>query len=266
MNLADHYNIAIEAAIEAGQKIMEIYDTSDFEITHKDDQSPLTLADRAAHEAIAAALQQTAIPLLSEEGKAIPYDERKQWERFWLVDPLDGTKEFIKKNGEFTVNIALIENNTPVFGVVYAPDLKELYVGIEGEGAWLLEQPDSDTTSEVMKKNGAELPLPASEKNKPYRVVASRSHLNSETEAHLERLQQDHEKVEIVSIGSSLKICMVAKGAADEYPRLGPTMEWDVAAAHAIATTSGKTITIYNTQTPLTYNKQNLLNPHFLVK
>ena len=260
------YDIAIGASIEAGLKIMEIYRTSDFGVTHKDDQSPLTLADRAAHQVIAQALKSTAIPLLSEEGKSIPYDERKHWKRFWLVDPLDGTKEFIKKNGEFTVNIALIEKGKPVFGVVYAPDLEELYVGIEGEGAWILKNPTVDISTDTVKENAAGIPLPSPGKNKTYKVVASRSHLNSETEEHLEQLRQTHKEVEIVSKGSSLKICMVAKGDADEYPRLGPTIEWDVAAAHAVALAAGKSITIFGTETPLTYNKENLLNPYFLVK
>jgi 3'(2'), 5'-bisphosphate nucleotidase len=261
------YNIAIGAALLAGKRIMEVYDTEDFGVTEKADHSPLTLADRAAHEIIALKLQETGLPLLSEEGRNIPYSERVDWNRFWLVDPLDGTKEFIKRNGEFTVNIALIEKQNPVFGVVYAPVLGELYVGLPGQGSWQLMNPPEEAGLEGIMAYGQKLPERAKiSAGSTLRVVASRSHLNDETREFLENLEAKHGEIEIVSKGSSLKLCMVASGEADTYPRLGPTMEWDVAAAHAVVNGAGKHVRILGTEQELRYNKEELLNPWFLVR
>ncbi|MFC2079905.1 3'(2'),5'-bisphosphate nucleotidase CysQ [Bacteroidota bacterium] len=260
------YNLAIRSALEAGRKIIEVYNSSDFEITEKSDQSPLTIADRAAHELIVSYLEKTNVPILSEEGKSIPYEERENWSVFWLVDPLDGTKEFIKRNDEFTVNIALIEEGKPVFGVVYAPALEDLYVGVVGAGSWLVKKPDSFINIQSIKAEGVSLKSISQSKEKTsYRVVASRSHLNPDTENYLQQLRTIHKEVEIVSKGSSLKLCMVASGKADEYPRLGPTMEWDVGAAHAVVKGAGKSVKIFGTEEELNYNKENLLNPYFLV-
>ncbi len=264
--MQQHHNLAITAALDAGKKILEIYGSEDFHVTKKKDHSPLTLADRSAHEVIVKALANTALPVLSEEGHNIPYEERRQWETFWLVDPLDGTKEFIKRNGEFTVNIARIQNGNPVFGVVYAPILQELYVGIPGEGAWLLQQPGQHTTIEQIKQQGTPLPLPVQNSKNTYKVVASRSHLNTDTAQYIEKLKRTHHTIEIVSKGSSLKLCMVASGEAGEYPRLGPTMEWDTAAAHAVVLGAGKKVTIFGAGQPLRYNKPDLHNPFFIVK
>jgi len=277
------YDLAIKAAIISGKRILEIYDSPDFEIEKKADDSPLTKADKAAHNIIVETLSpppglplSPSIPILSEEGRSIPYSERSQWKTFWLVDPLDGTKEFIKKNGEFTVNIALIENNKPIFGVVYAPVLDELYVGIVGQESWLIKNPDQEVNLDQIMDTGTSLPLtPSPGLPLTYTIVASRSHLSPETQSYIDTLRTKHDKVELTSIGSSLKLCMVAKGEADEYPRLGPTMEWDTAAAHAVVNGAGKGVYLKERGRPgdqetgrveLTYNKENLLNPYFIVK
>ena len=262
------YDNAICAALAAGKEILEVYNSDDFRITEKMDRSPLTLADRRAHDTIVSFLGSDPFPILSEEGRDIPYEERSQWHLYWLIDPLDGTKEFIKRNGEFTVNIALIENCRPVFGVVYAPALNELYVGQPGKGSWSVINPQEGITLEEVTTKGTSLPLSRhSERSSvTYRVVASRSHLNDETRTYLDKLQLEKEKMEIVSKGSSLKLCMVASGGADEYPRLGPTMEWDIAAAHAVVKGAGKNVTLWDSGEELAYNRKELLNPWFLVK
>ncbi|MCF8224580.1 MAG: 3'(2'),5'-bisphosphate nucleotidase CysQ [Bacteroidales bacterium] len=263
-----YYDTTIKAALEAGEKILEVYNSGDFQVSEKSDKSPLTLADREAHHVIVRHLSGTGIPVLSEEGRDTPYKERSQWKSFWLVDPLDGTREFIKRNGEFTVNIALIRDHAPVFGVVYAPVPGELYAGLNGEGAWLIKDPDRNITMEGISSGGTRLPVFGSQGEKdeePYRVVASRSHLNQETEDYIDQLRSMHSRIEKVSKGSSLKLCMVASGYANEYPRLGPTMEWDVAAAHAVVRGAGKTVRVFGTNEELSYNKENLLNPFFLV-
>jgi 3'(2'), 5'-bisphosphate nucleotidase len=261
------YNIAIGAALLAGKRIMEVYDTEDFGVTEKADRSPLTLADRDAHEIIVLKLQETGLPILSEEGRNIPHSERVDWNRFWLVDPLDGTKEFIKRNGEFTVNIALIEKQNPVFGVVYAPVLSELYVGLPGLGSWILKNPPDETGLEEIMAYGQKLPDRKRRSSvAALSVAASRSHLNDETKDYLKNLEAEHGEIGIVSKGSSLKLCMVASGEADIYPRLGPTMEWDVAAAHAVVNGAGKYVRVLGTEQELRYNKEELLNPWFLVR
>jgi len=243
----------VTIAKEAGAAIMQVY-KQDFEVEYKKDSSPLTLADKKANDMIEDGLNQLSVifPILSEEGKEISYEDRKHWEYFWLVDPLDGTKEFVKKNGEFTVNIALIYKDTPVLGVVYAPALDICYWAKQDEGAF---------------KDGKDLPLKVADQRNTYKVVASRSHMSDETQSFIDAIDTDKEK-ELISIGSSLKICIVAEGEADIYPRLGPTMEWDTGAAHAIVNESGKEIKEHNDskpQTALEYNKRNLLNQWFIV-
>jgi len=242
----------------AGEAIMAIYE-KDFEVEFKADESPLTEADKSAHNIIVTGLLEldqrngTNIPVLSEEGKGIAYAERREWDYFWLVDPVDGTKEFVKKNGEFTVNIALIHQGVPVLGVVYAPVLNACYWAKNGEGAF---------------KNGDRLPLQSGVDREKYKIVASRSHMSDETKQYIEDIETDKEK-ELVSIGSSLKICLVAEGQADIYPRLGPTMEWDTGAAHAIMLEAGMDVLIYDESASpqrLLYNKSNLLNPFFIAK
>lgn len=240
-------------AKEAGDAIMEIYE-KDFSVEYKDDKSPLTEADVKSNEIICNALTSLYpdIPILSEENKAAPYVDRKSWDYFWLIDPIDGTKEFIKKNGEFTVNIALIHKNTPVLGVVYAPVLQDMYSAKKDEGAF---------------KNEERLPLMTNtEPEKHLNVVASKSHLSEETQEFIDRLALDTLKLDLVSKGSSLKLCMVAEGSADIYPRLAPTMEWDTGAAHAVVLESGKQVVKFENSEPVVYNKEDLLNPWFIVR
>ena len=251
MTLTELLSITIEAAIKAGERIMEIYENEDFEVDFKSDNSPLTKADIASHNIIESYLNKTGIPVLSEEGKGIEYDERKDWSRLWIVDPIDGTKEFINKNGEFTVNIALVERGVPIAGVVYAPAIDDLYWADE-TGAY---------------KNGDKLPLTTNHTpEKALTIVASRSHMSQETQDYVDSLKAGTESIELTSVGSSLKLCYVAEGKADQYPRLAPTMEWDTAAAHAVALQAGKEVLDFKTRKPLQYNKENLLNPWFLVK
>jgi len=250
----------VKIAKDTGKAIMKIYN-QEFDVEYKTDSSPLTIADKKANEIIVTALNQLSvnsfleqnIPIISEEGRSVPYDERKNWEYFWLIDPLDGTKEFVKKNGEFTINIALINKETPVLGVVYSPVLNVCYWAKRDEGAF---------------KNGEKLPLKTKEQRDVYKIVASRSHMSSETKDFIEAIDTDKEKV-IISIGSSLKICLVAEGEANIYPRLGPTMEWDTAAAHAIVNESDGLFNKYIDNGACqqhVYNKKNLLNDWFVVK
>ncbi len=249
INLKDIVNIANEA----GDAIMKIYER-DFTIEYKDDNSPLTEADLKSNEIICSALETLYpdIPILSEENKAAPYSDRKSWEFFWLIDPIDGTKEFIKKTGEFTVNIALIHKDRPVLGVVYAPVLEDMYSAKKNEGAF---------------KNDERLPLKSNDHpDKTLKVVASVSHLSEETQAFIDDLALKTEHVKQVSKGSSLKLCLVAEGEADIYPRLSPTMEWDTGAAHAVVLESGKQVVQYENDKPVVYNKENLLNPWFVVR
>ncbi|BAF72668.1 3'(2'),5'-bisphosphate nucleotidase CysQ [Sulfurovum sp. NBC37-1] len=236
-------------ALEAGKIIMEIYNR-DFSIEYKDDRSPLTEADLASHDVIVKRLEKYGIHVMSEESRTIDYDRRKAWEYYWCIDPIDGTKEFIKKNGEFTINIALIHHNMPVLGVVYAPALNDMYTAKQGQGAF---------------KNGKKMPLQSnSAPSDKISVVASKSHLSDETQAFIDALNA--KEIVQVSKGSSLKLCMVAEGKADIYPRLAPTMEWDTAAADAIVRESGRMTYQYENGMPLVYNKMDLLNPWFVVK
>jgi len=261
-----NYSLAIEAAVKAGQAILDIYGTEDFQIESKADDSPLTIADKTANGIIVDILNKTEIPVLSEEGKSIPYQARNQWTRFWLVDPLDGTKEFIKRNGEFTVNIALVEDGHAEFGVVYAPVIQELYVGIPGRGAFLCrEEKNFNQPLDYLLQLGDQMPC-ESPNEEFFRVVASRSHYNEDTKAFVEALDSGGKEISLVSKGSSLKLCMVAIGTADIYPRLGPTMEWDTAAAHAVVKAAGKNVYHAETGEELDYNKENLLNPYFVVR
>jgi len=241
----------LELARKAGEAILEIYNT-DFEVTDKSDNSPLTAADLASHKLIVATLQELtpAIPVLSEESAKIPFETRRRWQRYWLIDPLDGTREFIKRNGEFTVNIALIEDQQPTLGVIYAPVIDKLYYGVKGEGAWLRDDAAAAVPIQVQSK-----------RRTPVQVAGSRSHAGDSLIRYLENLGEH----QLLSMGSSLKFCLVAEGKADLYPRLGPTSEWDTAAAQAIVEAAGGQVTTLNMQ-PLKYNtKDSLLNPHFFV-
>ncbi|GMQ91935.1 MAG: 3'(2'),5'-bisphosphate nucleotidase CysQ [Gammaproteobacteria bacterium] len=237
-------------ALEAGRRILDVYD-QEFDVSDKEDGSPLTEADNAANKIIVKELNALTpdVPVLTEESEFVPYEKRKDWNEFWLVDPLDGTKEFIKRNGEFTVNIALIAGGKPVLGVVYVPVTGVCYKACAGKGACRLDGKSGKVELKV-RTFGGERPI----------VVASRSHASEALQGYLSRLGEH----DIVSMGSSLKFCLVAQGSADIYPRLGPTSEWDIAAAHCIVEAAGGKITDTKGQA-LQYNKPDLLNPKFLV-
>lgn len=234
-------------AKEAGKKALEIFN-QDFNIYYKNDKSPLTEADLLVNEYICKNLDRYNISIISEENKNIPYNIRKNWEYCWLIDPIDGTKEFINKNKEWTINIALVYKNKPILGVVYAPALDLIFYAKQNQGAY---------------KNNTKLPIIT--KNNTYKIVASKSHLNDETLNFINNINTKLDK-EFVSIGSSLKLCFVASGEADCYPRLAPTMEWDTAAAQAIVEEAGKKVYDYNTLKTLEYNKEKLLNPYFIAE
>lgn len=238
----------IRIADEASAKVLHIYQ-SDFKVSYKEDESPITAADVASHEMIVEGLRNISqdIPILSEEGAQAPWNERKRWRRFWLVDPIDGTKEFTQRTGEFTVNIALIEEGEPVMGVVTAPALQEAFWGVSGEGAY-----KRDHTGQVY---GIRVAEPQASK----RVVASKNHLNNETRAFIETLGAH----KTIQAGSSLKFCRIAEGHADIYPRMGPTSEWDTAAAHAVLLAAGGNVYAVDGK-PLGYGKENVLNPYFV--
>ncbi len=263
--------LAINAAIAAGREIISIYNDqdSDFKIEVKSDNSPLTIADKKSHCIIERMLSISNLPILSEEGKSIDYKERKQWDKLWIVDPLDGTKEFINRNGEFTVNIALIENELPFFGVIFVPVTGELYFGGKGFPSRKVLVENEFSTEELITK--AEF-LPLRQPERVFTVVVSRSHMNEKTQDYLidiintRKEKSQLTKVEYISRGSSLKICLVAEGKADIYPRFGPTMEWDTAAGHAIVKFAGKQVVRADNGEELMYNKENLLNPFFVVK
>lgn len=261
-------SIAINASIKAGKLIMDVYYSNDFHVNLKSDNTPLTLADRLAHTEIANSLTKTRIPMLSEEGRNILYEERKGWEYFWLVDPLDGTKEFIKHNGEFTVNIALIINGFPILGVIYAPVLGDLYFSLKSEGSYkttsIKPTSSSNLKYEELKLTATKLPL--NQKRDKLTVVVSRSHMNQETEEYIKSLEKKYGEINYTNCGSSLKMCLIAEGAADLYPRFGPTWEWDTAAGQAIVEESGCHIVSMDTKHRLHYNKEEINNPWFIVK
>ncbi len=261
---------AISAALKAGEEILSIYEdpASDFGIEKKADNSPLTIADRKAHETIVAVLNKTPFPILSEEGKHLDYGIRSKWDTLWIVDPLDGTKEFIKRNGEFTVNIALVKNSVPVMGVIYVPVKKELYYAVEGVGAYKYSgigklEGDGVSLQQLMEHS---VRMPSKTVRDHFIVVASRSHLSPETKDYIADLEKKQSGIELISSGSSIKICLVADGMADVYPRFAPTMEWDTAAGHAIARAAGMEVYQVGKNEPLQYNKEDLLNPWFIVE
>ncbi len=254
MNYSQLLDEVIKIARDAGAAILDIYNKEDFQVESKADTSPLTIADKTANGIICDGLEKLPLlyPIISEENKEIPYEDRKSYELFWLVDPLDGTKEFIKRNGEFTVNIALVEGNRPVMGVVYAPVMDEMYWGVKGGGAF-------------MEKDGKRTLLsPDSYRHsdKGLKLVCSRSHLNADTEQYVAGFDEP----DLVSKGSSLKFLILAKGEAHIYPRLAPTMEWDTGAAQIILEEAGGSVINNETKTPLQYNKENLLNPYFIAE
>ncbi len=256
-------DLIIKAAVEAGKEILKVYTRDDFNVSFKEDSSPLTDADVNSHNVIMSALKQTGIPVLSEEGTDIPYEERKDWSKLWIVDPLDGTKEFVKRGGDFTVNIALVENNYTVMGVVFAPWLGHIYWG-SGEGAFFSDlgngwekKDDIDYRTQAQK-------IPEKLPGK-FTVVASKSHLSEETKEFIAGIEKKVGEIEFSSIGSSLKMCLVAAGKAHLYPRMGPTMEWDTAAGQAVVEAAGGELIDFSTNERMKYNRRKLLNDYFLV-
>lgn len=260
----DNLALAVKAAIKAGEEILKIYE-QDFTIETKQDASPLTEADRQSNKVILEKIEPTGIPIISEEIKNMDYQERANWQQCWMVDPLDGTKEFIKKNGEFTVNIALIEQGQPVLGVVYIPVTRKLFFATAELGSFVYtfheneKMPDMTSLLKRAEKLDAP-PLPD-----VYTIVASRSHLSPETKDFIDECKKKYREVALISKGSSIKLCLVAEGKAHVYPRIAPTMEWDTAAAHAVAKFAGCSVLDYHTRKELQYNKENLRNPYFIV-
>jgi 3'(2'), 5'-bisphosphate nucleotidase len=254
-------SLAITASLLAGEKILEVYQGRNFKIRIKRDLSPITLADRLAHDVISQILEETGIPVLSEEGAKIRYEERSKWHRFWMVDPLDGTKEFINRNDEFTVNIALIEGGVPVMGVIFAPVPDTIYFGQQNQGSGRMSGASRQDAENILLQART---IPHPEGERAYRVIASRSHLNAETREFITNHLIEHPVYEMVSRGSSLKLCMIAEGSADIYPRFGPTMEWDTAAGDAIIRAAGGEVVHTDGSGPLAYNKPDLHNPWFI--
>ena len=258
------FKTAIQASVEAGQAIIQVYQ-KDFEVISKDDLSPLTEADIASNDIINTHLNNTSIPIISEENKQIDFEIRSNWDLCWIVDPLDGTKEFVKRNGEFTVNIALCEGGKPLLGVIYVPVSGDLYYGNTLEQKAYKTKVTKDYIEQGDLFNDVDRIMPENNSNNVLRIVGSRSHMNKDTENFISEVKKDFTEIEIVSKGSSLKFCLVAEGKADIYPRFAPTMEWDTAAGQAICEAVGLKVISQQTQNELLYNKENLLNPYFVV-
>ena len=263
MKLSQNLKLAIKASIKAGKKTLEIYNSDDFIVEYKSDESPLTLADKSSDEIIKNALKVSNIPILSEEGNVLDYNKRKDLKHLWIVDPLDGTKEFIKKNDEFTVNIALVENQKPILGVIYAPALSLLYFSEENFGSYKL---DLNVSTSIDLDFNKALKLPIIKNETKYSVLTSRSHLDKETLSYIENLKNIRPNVESIAIGSSLKFCLLAEGTADCYPRFSPCMEWDTAAGQIICKGAGFELIDQTTNTEMLYNREDLLNNSFVVK
>ncbi len=256
IDITNLLEVAKKAAVLAGEAILKVYDSEDFGVEMKSDKSPLTLADKAAHTVIAEHLEATCLPILSEEGSSISYEERKNWDYFWLIDPLDGTKEFIKRTGEFTVNIALMRSTVPVAGVIYAPYINVLYFGSKETGVYKIENDNKVQLLFIPQKRS----IKDLQQREQITIVASKSHMNEETNTFINQFRNAN----FSSMGSSLKLMLLAEGAAEIYPRIAPTMEWDTAAGDAILRSLNMGVYQTDLQTELLYNKENLLNPSFV--
>jgi len=259
---------AILAALSAGQNVLEIYNGKDYGIEFKSDNTPVTLADKRSHKIILSFLEQTNIPVLSEEGASIDFDDRKNWEYYWCIDPIDGTKEFINRQDDFTINIALIKNHVPVLGVIYIPVFKDLYIAEAGFGAYKAEKMDiglyENKGFAYLISNFKKLPF--SRFDDTFVIAVSKSHQPSELLEYIDTLRKNHSKVRLEKRGSSLKFCLVAEGAVDMYPRVGRTMEWDTAAGQAIVTIAGGSVIDMHSENTMIYNKKSLANPDFIVR
>jgi len=255
---------AIEASVNAGKIIMDIYENQIVEVETKDDNSPVTIADKKANEYIEKALESTEIPILSEEGEHAKYEIRKHWQQCWIVDPLDGTKEFIKRNGEFTVNIALVENGKPLLGVIYIPAVKSLYYAIAStQKAFKIELKSHTVTNDILQDA---VELFAASESDVITLTSSHSYTNQKVVDFIATLETAGKSVHLIKAGSSLKFCLMAEGKASYYPRYAPTMEWDTAAGQAICNAVGLEVYAIESDSPLKYNKENLLNPWFIVR
>ena len=261
MKVSNNLDIAINAALVAGKEILKIYKSSDLGVEYKSDKSPLTLADKISNRIIESALRTTNIPILSEEGEVVNYEYRKDLNKLWIVDPLDGTKEFIKKNDEFTVNIALIEENKPRIGVIYAPALKVMYFSEKKSGSYKILIDDSD---QLHYSKAIRLPIAIN--SDEYKVLTSRSHLDQNTLNYIKDIKKTKSKVVSVPMGSSLKFCLLAEGKANSYPRFSPCMEWDTAAGQIICNEAGFQVIDQITQSEILYNRKNLINNSFIAK
>jgi len=262
--MRSHLYKAIEAAVHAGSIIMDIYENQTIEVELKPDDSPVTIADQKANDHIEKALKSTRIPVISEEGDHANYKIRKHWQQCWCVDPLDGTKEFIKRNGEFTVNIGLIDAKKPILGIIYIPVTKTLYFAITSEKkAYKLILEAHQITPEIIKSAVEIFP---EEKDDVVKITSSRSYTNAQVHDLIARLKAQNKKVTLIKAGSSIKFCLIAEGKATSYPRYAPTMEWDTAAGQAICNAVGIEVYSLETDKPLKYNKENLLNPWFIVR
>lgn len=262
--LKEDMRLAIEASIAAGKEIMKIYLSENFEVERKADESPLTIADKRANKLIKNYLNKTSFPVISEEDKQISYDIRKRWKTCWIIDPLDGTKEFIKRNGEFTVNIALIEDGSPIFGVIYLPATKIIYAGdVKQKRAYRARINNVEAIASIFTEENL---IEHTYHKEKIRVVGSRSHPSEEMEHFIHKTREENQKpIEIIPVGSSIKFCLVAEGLADIYPRFGPTMEWDTAAGQAICEAVGLEVIDLITSKKLLYNRRNPVNNPFLV-
>jgi len=268
MNYQSLLKLAISASVTAGNEILKVYNTN-FYVETKSDDTPVTAADKAASDSIIKNLASTNIPVLSEEDEQFPYSERKNWKHIWIVDPLDGTKEFVKRNGEFTVNIALIEDQQPVIGVIYCPVFKDLYYACKGLGSFKVDKHDvlailnsSHNIIEALIKKAKKMPLQSLPKN--YTIIASRSHLSKELYAHIDKHKLEGKIIDTINVGSSVKMCWVAEGKAHEYPRFGTTMEWDTAAGQCILEQAGGQLIDLETNLPMIYNREHLKNQNFI--
>jgi len=265
MNLTELLLLAIRVSLQGGQEILDVYKTK-FVVDHKEDNSPLTLADQKSHDIIFSGLSESVYPIMSEEGVELEYEARKRWSEYWCVDPLDGTREFVKRNGEFTVNVALIRNESPILGVIYVPVQDLLYAAADGK-AYLIKQANTSFKAKNFSLDKFILSAEDSTQDtSSYKVLISRSHLSKETEKYVDQLKKDHNNLEFLSAGSALKFGWLAEGKADLYPRFSPCMEWDTAAGHAILKTLGKNIYSYPSGEELRYNKINLVNDWFIAR
>lgn len=267
MPLSDLLYLAVQAAFKGGEEILKIYET-DFKVEIKSDNTPVTAADKASGKAIAAVLAHSSIPVISEEERVPSFEERQTFERVWIVDPLDGTKEYVKRNGEFAVNVALVEHNSPIIGIIYAPILKTLYFAAKGQGSYKIGEEEllnlKSLSMQELLHSAIRLPcesLPAT-----YTVIASRSHLSREINEHVQKLHNLFGAVNMLNVGSSIKQCWVAEGRAHEYPRYGLTMEWDTAAGQCILEEAGSQLIDLSTALPMVYNKEDLRNNYFTAK